>query len=166
MQDEITEAVTIAIAPAIATAERQRAMRMPPASLDAWAAYQRGLWHDPTRTNPRNRCLSTAELNVRIQLPPAPCRGQRWRTGGRDHRRQPPTIAPTGAAESDTTCRTFVSGPAEESAGASSDCISCASRLKASRNACMKIARSHIGARTSAASRSVRATVEVRNRSR
>jgi adenylate cyclase len=45
VQDEITEAVTIAIAPAINTAERQRAMRMPPANLDAWAAYQRGLWH-------------------------------------------------------------------------------------------------------------------------
>jgi adenylate cyclase len=45
VQDEITEAVTIAIAPAIADAERQRAMRKPPDSLDAWAAYQRGLWH-------------------------------------------------------------------------------------------------------------------------
>src|SRR5262249_30424210 len=45
MQDEITEAVTIAIAPAVADAERQRAMRKPPGSLDAWAAYQRGLWH-------------------------------------------------------------------------------------------------------------------------
>ena len=45
LQDEITEAVTIAIAPAIADAERQRAMRKPPGSLDAWAAYQRGLWH-------------------------------------------------------------------------------------------------------------------------
>jgi len=45
LQDEITEAVTIAIAPAIADAEQQRAMRKPPASLDAWAAYQRGLWH-------------------------------------------------------------------------------------------------------------------------
>jgi adenylate cyclase len=45
MQDEITEAVTIAIAPAIAEAEQQRAMRKPPGSLDAWAAYQRGLWH-------------------------------------------------------------------------------------------------------------------------
>jgi adenylate cyclase len=45
VQDEITEAVTIAIAPAIADAERQRAMRKPPGSLDAWAAYQRGLWH-------------------------------------------------------------------------------------------------------------------------
>jgi adenylate cyclase len=45
VQDEITEAVTIAIAPAIADAEQQRALRRPPGSLDAWAAYQRGLWH-------------------------------------------------------------------------------------------------------------------------
>ena len=45
VQDEITEAVTIAIAPAIADAEQQRAMRKPPGNLDAWAAYQRGLWH-------------------------------------------------------------------------------------------------------------------------
>jgi adenylate cyclase len=45
VQDEITEAVTIAIAPAIADDEQQRAMRKTPASLDAWAAYQRGLWH-------------------------------------------------------------------------------------------------------------------------
>jgi adenylate cyclase len=45
VQDEITEAVTIAVAPAIADAELHRAMRKPPGSLDAWAAYQRGLWH-------------------------------------------------------------------------------------------------------------------------
>jgi adenylate cyclase len=45
VQDEITEAVTIAIAPAIAEAERQRAMRRLPESLGAWGAYQRGLWH-------------------------------------------------------------------------------------------------------------------------
>jgi len=45
MQDEIAQAVTTAIAPAIDQAERQRAMRRPPESLDAWAAYQCGLWH-------------------------------------------------------------------------------------------------------------------------
>jgi adenylate cyclase len=45
LQDEITEAVTIAMAPAIADAEQHRALRKPPGSLDAWAAYQRGLWH-------------------------------------------------------------------------------------------------------------------------
>ena len=45
IQDDITAAVTVAIAPAIADAERRRALRRPPDSLDAWAAYQRGLWH-------------------------------------------------------------------------------------------------------------------------
>jgi adenylate cyclase len=45
VQDEITEAVTIAIAPAVADAEQQRAMRKPSENLDAWAAYQQGLWH-------------------------------------------------------------------------------------------------------------------------
>ncbi len=45
VQDEITQATTIAIAPAIAEAEQQRAIRKPPESLDAWAACQRGLWH-------------------------------------------------------------------------------------------------------------------------
>jgi adenylate cyclase len=45
LQDEITQAVTIAVTPAIAGAEQRRAMRRPPESLDAWAAYQRGLWH-------------------------------------------------------------------------------------------------------------------------
>jgi len=45
VQDQITEAVTIAIIPAIAEAEQRRAVRKSPGSLDAWAAYQRGLWH-------------------------------------------------------------------------------------------------------------------------
>jgi adenylate cyclase len=45
VQDELTQALTIALAPAIAGAELRRAMRKPPDSLDAWAAYQRGLWH-------------------------------------------------------------------------------------------------------------------------
>jgi adenylate cyclase len=45
LQDEIAQAVAIAIAPAIADAEQYRVMHRPPASLDAWSAYQRGLWH-------------------------------------------------------------------------------------------------------------------------
>lgn len=45
VQDEITEAVALAIAPAIVDAERQRAVRKPPETLDAWEAYQRGMWH-------------------------------------------------------------------------------------------------------------------------
>jgi adenylate cyclase len=45
VQDQITHALTTALAPAIADAELRRAIRKPPESLDAWAAYQRGLWH-------------------------------------------------------------------------------------------------------------------------
>src|SRR5262249_39645139 len=36
VQDEITEAVTVAVAPAIGRVELQRAVRKPPESLDAW----------------------------------------------------------------------------------------------------------------------------------
>jgi adenylate cyclase len=50
VQDEIAQAATIAIAPAIAEAEQQRAMRKPPGNLDSWAAYQRGLWHSSKAT--------------------------------------------------------------------------------------------------------------------
>ena len=45
VQDEIAQATTVAIAPAIADAERKRAMRKAPANLDAWSSYQRGMWH-------------------------------------------------------------------------------------------------------------------------
>ena len=45
VQDEISDAVTTAIGPAVADAEMQRAMRRPPASLGAWDLYQQGMWH-------------------------------------------------------------------------------------------------------------------------
>jgi adenylate cyclase len=45
VQDEITDAVTIAIEPAIADAERRRALRKPPENLGTWELYHRGLWH-------------------------------------------------------------------------------------------------------------------------
>jgi adenylate cyclase len=45
VQDDITAAVSRAIAPAISHAERQRAIRKPPENLDAWEAYQRAMWH-------------------------------------------------------------------------------------------------------------------------
>ena len=54
VQDEIAAAVTIAVAPAIAQAELGRAMRKPPSNLDAWAAYQRGLWHLSNATEDDN----------------------------------------------------------------------------------------------------------------
>ncbi len=69
VQDEITGAVTIAIAPAIAQAERHRAMRKPPANLDAWAAYQRGLWH-LSHVSPDENVLSEKFFRQAIALDP------------------------------------------------------------------------------------------------
>jgi adenylate cyclase len=45
VQDEITASVAGVIEPALAEAEQQRALRKPTERLDAWEAYQRGLWH-------------------------------------------------------------------------------------------------------------------------
>jgi adenylate cyclase len=45
VQDEITATVATIIEPALAEAEQHRALRKAPSSLDAWEAYQRGLWH-------------------------------------------------------------------------------------------------------------------------
>ena len=45
LQDEITETITAAIAPELETIERDRARHRPPDNLDAWEAYQRGMWH-------------------------------------------------------------------------------------------------------------------------
>jgi len=45
LQDEITEQIVSSIAPELGTAERERARRKPPESLDAWDRFQRGLWH-------------------------------------------------------------------------------------------------------------------------
>jgi adenylate cyclase len=69
LQDEITEAVTIAIAPAIADAEQQRAIRKPPSNLDSWAAYQRGLWHSSKATAEDN-ALAQRFFQQAIDLDP------------------------------------------------------------------------------------------------
>src|SRR5262249_43372071 len=45
VQDEITATVSAAILPAVERSERERAMRKPLDSLDAWECYHRGLWH-------------------------------------------------------------------------------------------------------------------------
>src|SRR5262249_37255917 len=45
VQDEIAAAVIAEILPAVSDAERRRAVRKAPGSLDAWEAYQRGLNH-------------------------------------------------------------------------------------------------------------------------
>jgi adenylate cyclase len=69
VQDEITDAVTIAIAPAIAKAEQRRVMRKPPQNLDAWGAYQRGLWH-LGKFGPEDNTLSQRFFQQSIDLDP------------------------------------------------------------------------------------------------
>jgi adenylate cyclase len=44
-QDEIPKRLAASIAGAIVRAERQRALRKDPEELQAWGAYQRGMWH-------------------------------------------------------------------------------------------------------------------------
>jgi adenylate cyclase len=45
LQDEMTQTIVGAVEPELGAAERERAARIPPDSLDAWETYQRGLWH-------------------------------------------------------------------------------------------------------------------------
>jgi adenylate cyclase len=45
LQDEMTQTIAGAVEPELSAAERERAARKPPESLDAWETYQRGLWH-------------------------------------------------------------------------------------------------------------------------
>jgi adenylate cyclase len=41
----MTHTIVGAVEPELGAAERERAVRKPPGSLDAWVTYQRGLWH-------------------------------------------------------------------------------------------------------------------------
>ncbi len=45
LQDEITQRIAGTLEPELEHYERERALRKPPESLDAWESYQRGLWH-------------------------------------------------------------------------------------------------------------------------
>jgi adenylate cyclase len=76
VQDDITEAVTIAVAPAIRDAELRRAIRKPTGNLDAWAAYQRGLWHH-FKTNPDDNALAQKFFRQAIDLDPTFAGGYR-----------------------------------------------------------------------------------------
>jgi len=69
VQDNIAEAVTTATAPVIDAAERRRAMRLPPENLDAWAAYQRGLWHH-SRHSPDDNALAWKYFREAIDTSP------------------------------------------------------------------------------------------------
>jgi adenylate cyclase len=84
LQDEITDAVTVAIAPAIADAEQHRAMRKPPGNLDAWGAYQRGLWHF-SKFNPDDNALAQKFFQQAIDLDPTFAGGYTGLACAQDH---------------------------------------------------------------------------------
>jgi adenylate cyclase len=69
VQDEITESVTVAIAPAVAEAELRRAMRKPTENIDAWSAFQRGLWH-LHKFNPDDNARAQTLFQQAIDLDP------------------------------------------------------------------------------------------------
>jgi adenylate cyclase len=89
LQDEITEAVTIAVAPAIRDAELRRAVRKPTGNLDAWAAYQRGLWHI-FKVTPDDNILAQEFFQQAIRIDPtfALPRRNPGATNRRQHRSQ------------------------------------------------------------------------------
>jgi adenylate cyclase len=62
VQDEITASVAAIIEPALADAVQQRVLRKPPDSLDAWEAYQRGLWHFNKYSPEENKTALGLEL--------------------------------------------------------------------------------------------------------
>jgi adenylate cyclase len=103
LQDEITEAVTIAVAPVIRDAELRRAVRKPTGNLDAWAAYQRGLWH-LFKHDPDDNTLARKFFQQAIDLDPTFAGGYRGlasaytQTAGQPGTRSP--TEPNGSAES------------------------------------------------------------------
>jgi adenylate cyclase len=70
VQDEITHSLTTALTNSgIADAELRRAIRKPPESLNAWAAYQRGLWH-LSKANPDDDTIAQNFFRQAIDLDP------------------------------------------------------------------------------------------------
>ena len=59
VQDEIATRVAGVIEPALADAEQRRVLRKLPERLDAWEAYQRGLWHFYKYTPEENKTALT-----------------------------------------------------------------------------------------------------------
>ncbi len=59
VQGEIATSVAGVIEPAVADAEQQRVLRKPPERLDAWEAYQRGLWHFSNHGRDENEAART-----------------------------------------------------------------------------------------------------------
>jgi adenylate cyclase len=69
VQDEIAGSVAAVIEPALAAAEQERVLRKPPERLDAWEAYQRGLWH-LHKYRPEENKVALAFFSQAIALDP------------------------------------------------------------------------------------------------
>jgi adenylate cyclase len=69
VQDEITEQIVSAIEPELGAAERERARRKPPESLDAWDRFQRGLWH-VHRINEQDHSEAERLMREVVQIDP------------------------------------------------------------------------------------------------
>jgi adenylate cyclase len=69
LQDEITETLMAAIEPELGKVERERAIRKPPETLDAWTTFQRGLWHHYKFTKEEN-AQAQALFRKAIELDP------------------------------------------------------------------------------------------------
>jgi TolB-like protein len=71
VQDEIATAVVSAILPAVANAERHRALRKASDSLSAWEAWHLALWHWSAHDLARSReCLERAVARDPVFAPP------------------------------------------------------------------------------------------------
>ena len=70
VQDEITESVTIAIAPAVADAEQRRAIRKPTESIDAWFSAVYGTFTNSTQatTSARKHFFNGPSISTRPLL--------------------------------------------------------------------------------------------------
>ncbi|MEZ5923474.1 MAG: adenylate/guanylate cyclase domain-containing protein [Hyphomicrobiaceae bacterium] len=69
VQDEVVRAIVTAIEPKLLSSERNRALRKPPDSLDAWESYQRGLWH-AYQYKPEDRERTLSFFHRAIELDP------------------------------------------------------------------------------------------------
>ncbi len=70
LQDEITQAITGVLVPALSIAERERFQRENHPKLDAWAAYQKGLAHYYQPYSDENHAESSRLFNQSIKLDP------------------------------------------------------------------------------------------------